>query len=255
MKRLAWGMLLLGLLLAGCLPAPPPPALPTATTTFTPVATPTVQWFPPTSTPTPLPPTLAPTPTPNLQADVGASLLTAPFASAAHWRSPTGYAGRFGVADGVLSLTVTRRRGVMLALWREPLAADLYLTVQAEPQVCRGGDAYGVVVRATANGGRYYRFGLTCEGQAFVESVEGGLPIPQATPQPGGVPAGAPVRSVLSVRAAGKRLYFAVNGAVLFAVDDPYPRYGRDYIGLFARAAGEEGVIVAFRRLEAYRLP
>ena len=247
----------LAVLVSGCLalPATEAPPLPAATPTPTATATATEAWFPPTSTPTPLPPTPIPTPTPDLQAGVGQVLLSAPFARPAGWFSPHGAAGRFGVADGVLALTVTRPRGTLVVLQQQVTASNLYLSVEAEPQVCRSEDAYGVVVRATSGAGRYYRFGLTCQGEAFLESVEGGLPVPQVTPQPGGVPAGVPIRAVLSVRAAGKTLDFAVNGQVLFSVQDRLPLYGRGYFGFFARAAGNEGVIVAFRNLTLRALP
>lgn len=237
-------------LLVGCAPLPAT-ALPVATApptaTSTPTATPV--WFPPTATPTPLPPTPIPTPTPALAAGAGAPLLPAPFDNGAGWFSPTGYAGRFGVAGGVLSLSTTRPRATMLVLAREIQAFNLYLSVVAEPQACRGNDAYGVVVRASANGGRYYRLGLTCNGQAFVETVEGGLPVPRVTPEPAAVPPGAPVQATLSVRAAGQTLDFAVNGQVLFTVRDDLPPYGRGLMGFFARAASEEGMIVTFRDL------
>ncbi len=251
MSRLKWAFVMAGIagLLAGCasLPATARPATPPAPAASpTPTATPV--WFPPTATPTPLPPTPIPTPTPALAAGAGAPLLAAPFGGEAGWFSPTAYAGRFGVAEGVLSLSALRPRATMLVLARDVQAFNVYLSVIAEPQVCRGGDAYGLVVRATGNGGRYYRLGLTCRGKAFIEAVEGGLPVPQVTPEPGGV-AGAPVQATLSVRAAGKTLNFAVNGQVLFTVRDDLPPYGRGAIGFFARPAGAEGMIVAFHDL------
>ncbi len=249
LKRLAVLGTVAGLLI-GCAPLPAtalPAATASPTATSTPTATPV--WFPPTATPTPLPPTPIPTPTPALAAGAGAPLLSAPFSSGAGWFSPTGYAGRFGVADGVLSLSTAHPRATMLVLARDLQAFNLYLSVTAEPQVCRGNDAYGVVVRASASGGRYYRLGLTCSGQAFVETVEGGLPVPRVTPEPGGVPAGAPVQATLSVRAAGQTLHFAVNGQVLFTVRDDLPPYGRELVGFFARAASTEGMIVTFRDL------
>ena len=249
LKRLAIVGAAIGLL-SGCLPRPAtalPPATATLTATLTPTATPV--WFPPTATSTSPPPTPIPTPTPVLAAGAGAPLLNAPFDSPAAWYAPTAYAGRFGAAQGVLSLSVLRPRATMLVLSNDAQAFNLYLSVLAEPQVCRGDDAYGVVVRASANGGRYYRFGLTCTGEAFVEVVEGNLPVPRVTPEPGGIPPGAPVRATLSVRAAGKTLNFAVNGQVLFTVNDDLPPYGRDRFGFFARAASAEGMIVAFRDL------
>jgi len=239
-----------GLIWSGCQPPATPlaPLASTATASPAPSPTATVVWFPPTATPTPPPPTPVPTPTPDLQAGLGAVLVQTPFQQADQWRSPTGYAGRFGVDNGVLTVTVLRRRGTMVVLHRELAAHDFYLDVEAQPQVCRDGDAYGVVVRSTAGGGRYYRFGVTCDGTAFVELVEGQLPVPQAS-APASVPPGALVRVRLSVRAQGKQMHFAVNGQVLFTVKDEFPSYGHDSLGFFARAAGEDGVIVRFRDL------
>jgi len=239
-----------GLIWSGCQPPATPlaPLASTATASPAPSPTATVVWFPPTATPTPPPPTPVPTPTPDLQAGLGAVLVQTPFQHADQWRSPTGYVGRFGVDHGVLTVTVLHRRATMVVLHRDLAAHDVYLDVEAQPQVCRDGDAYGVVVRSTAGARRYYRFGVTCEGMAFAEIVEGQIAVSKAE-QPAGVPGGALVRVRLSVRAEDRQMYFAVNGQVLFAVDDEFPSYGHDSLGFFARAAGEDGVIVRFRDL------
>jgi hypothetical protein len=237
-------------LVSGCLPVPAT-ALPAATVTPTVAPTPTATpvWFPPTATPTPLPPTPIPTPTPDMAAGAGAPLAAASFSTPAGWYSPTGFAGRFGVANGVLSLSALHPRADMIVLQRDVPAFNFYLSVIAEPQVCRGEDAYGIVVRASANGGRYYRLGLYCNGKAFAEAVEGGVPVPRVTPEPASVPPGAPSRATMSVRAAGKTINFAVNGQVLFTISDDLSPYGRDFMGFFARPAGDEGMIVTFRNL------
>ena len=137
----------------------------------------------------------------------------------------------------------------MLVLLNDATAYNFYMAVETQPQVCRGNDAYGIVLRSTSGAGRYYRFGLTCQGEAFVELVEGQVPVAKVRPQPAGVPAGALVRSRLSVRAEGKMLHFAVNGQVLFTLRDDLPAYERNHVGFFARATGEEGVIVRFHGL------
>ncbi len=251
---------LLSVVLGGCRQAPEATpsgvveASPSPRAVASPTPVPQATWFPPTSTPTPLPPTPIPTPTPDLKAGLGALILAFPFADAALWRSPTPYAGRYGLSDGVLTVTVTAPRGTMLVLHREARAYDFYLELQAEPQICRGEDAYGVAFRSASEGARYYRFGLNCRGEAFLDVVQGALPIPQHDPVLAGVPAGAPVRVRLSVRAQGKTMIFAVNGQVLFTAQDDFPAYGSTGFGVFVRAAGEEGVSVVFRDLMIYGL-
>ncbi len=261
MKR-AWWLLVVGaamLVGSGCVGlagagpttavAPPP----TARLAPSPTPTPTVVWFPPTATFTPLPPTPAPSPTPDLAAEAGPPLLASPLSSAAGWGALNPAAGRFGVAQGVLTLTVTAARGSLLVLRTDATAYNVYLTVEAAPQICRDDDAYGLVLRSTANASRYYRLGLTCRGQAFVEVVSGGVPVPRGEPRLAGVPSGAPVRARLSVRAQKRQLLFAVNGHTLFAIHDDLPR--ADHFGFFARAAGADGMSVGFQSLEIRSLP
>ncbi|NPA93349.1 MAG: hypothetical protein GXO56_06690 [Chloroflexi bacterium] len=254
-----WLVLLgIGLALGGCWQAPAEEPRITVWPSPSPVASltpsPVVTWFPPTSTPTPLPPTPIPTPTPDLKMGLGRLILAFPFADPALWRSPTPYAGHYGLSDGVLTVTVTAPRGAMVVLHREARAYDFYLEVEAEPQICRGEDAYGVVFRSASGGARYYRFGLNCQGEAFLDVVQGSLPIPQEGPVLAGVPAGAPIRTRLSVRAQGKTMTFAVNGQVLFTAQDDFPAYGSTGFGVFARAAGDEGMSVVFRDLVVYAL-
>ncbi len=242
-------------LLVGCQPhgIPTPTVVAPTRTAFSPTRTPTVVWFPPTATPTPLPTPFF-TPTPNLAAGKGALLWRADFAEPSNWWSPTPAFGSFGLSDGVLSLTGTRARFTLLVLSRRRAGYNFYLEASARPMACRNEDAYGVVFRASAGARSYYLFGVKCNGYAFVEKVTGQLAVPQADAQPAPIAPGSLVTAVFSVRAAKQKIYLALNGQTLFTLRDDGARYGRDGVGFFVRPATDDGASAVFTSLAIYTL-
>jgi hypothetical protein len=250
--------LALALLGAACLPgdlwqqapqpptntAPPPP--PTATSTATPV------WFPPTATFTPLPTVTYPvTPTLDTRPVHGALLWSDDFQKPELWSLGRTASGGAALGKSELSLA-TQARGYLYSLRQETSLSDFYLEITAAPSICRGGDEYGVLVRA-ASGESFFRFGLTCEGQARLDRVLNGS---ASSPQPpayfGSIPPGAPSKSVLSVWASGKELRFYANDQFLFATRDA--SLPRGAIGVYVRAAGEGAVTVNFSSLSIYSI-
>lgn len=252
-----WLRLLIGGLItlnAGCLPAislPEPTASPTAT--ITPTPTPTIVWFPPTPTPTPRPTGVAtPSPTPVPPPDVGDPLLSDDFSETTTWQLLTSERGNIAIANNRLTIATAASRVLLTSLRGSPELANYYLEVTARTNLCTGMDEYGVVLRA-ASQADFYRFSLSCNGQARVERLAGGT---ASAPQPwtisGMVPPGAPGQSRLGVLADGRELRFFVNGEFLFAVTDPQPAAGN--VGLFARAAADGAISVSFSDLVIYAL-
>ncbi len=248
------GMLVSSLLLAGCLPnaatrTPLPsdtPIPPTAT------FTPTIVWFPATSTPTPFP---TPVITPTLQTGSisGELLLQDDFSAGEAW--PLGRTAGSSIALGVneLTLALSTPRGYLSALRSEPLLADFYLEVTASPAICRGQDEYGLLLRASPYQ-EFYRFSLTCDGQLRLDKYyQGRASSPQGWMYSGQVPPGAPSQSRLAVAARGRELAFFVNGEQQFTISDPSLTAGA--IGFFIRASTDEALTVSFSDLVVYSLP
>jgi hypothetical protein len=134
----------------------------------------------------------------------------------------------------------------MLSL-RHDLTADNYYTeITARPDLCRGDDSYGFLVRANAVS--YYRFSLTCSGNVFAERINIGKREVLQTPLPSGdVPRGAPGEVRIGVWAVGSELRLFLNGRYQFGVSNP--NYPSGTIGVFVNSAGDTPAIVSFSRL------
>jgi len=246
------------LLMTACLPggasvliAPTPtrtPSLPTTTPTTTPV------WFPPTATPTFVPaPTGYITPTLDVSIDYGALVLSDDFTDTEGWTTGREAAGVSAFGKGELSLAVKQRRGYLYSLRQDTSLKDFYLEITASPSICRGEDAYGLLLRVAPSLAAY-RFSLTCNGQTHLERLLNDRIVslyPAA--YSGAVPPGAPSQSRLGVLMRGKEFSFYVNGFFQFSARDPSLSSGG--FGVFAHTAGEDEMTVSFSDLQIYALP
>ncbi len=239
--------------LAGCLAPQPGAAFPTETPlppTTTPTAT--IVWFPPTPTITPLATGPGPAlPAPDASPVPGELLLDDDFSDPAGWS--TGRTGSGGIAYGSdeLTLAINRPNGYLYSLRQGAKFGDFYLEITANPTICRGDDEYGLLLRVSP-GLDFYRFSLTCDGQARVDKLfQGKASSPQGLTPSGAAPRGAPSQSRLAVQAKGKVLSFYINGEYQFSVRDPSLAVGG--LGVFARAAGEDAVTVNFSDLQIYQ--
>jgi hypothetical protein len=247
-------LVLLGGLLAGCLPlATPLPPLPTDTPAPTVPATATIEWFPATATNTPLPsPTLPLTPTLNTKPQLGPQLLNDSFSDPTPWKLGKGIDGIAALGQKELTLAIARPHRTLVSLRRQPSLSDFYLEVTASPSICRGEDEYGVMFHVTPRGD-YFRFVVTCDGKTRVDrffNQQGSTPQPLVVS--GSVPLGAPSSSRLGVYSIGRQMLFYINGEYLFKVSDPTLPSGG--IGLYARAAAEDVVTVNFLNLVVYQV-
>lgn len=239
---------------SACLPASMPlppessstPLPPTATATATPI------WFPPTATFTPLP-TVTPgsIPTLDMQPRYGELVFRDDFQKSELWTLGRGPMGSIALGKGEISLVVTAERGYLVSHRQETALADYYLEITASPSICRGGDEYGLLVRA-ASTEDFFRFGLTCRGEARLDRVLGGQASSPHPAEPNGaVPPGAPSVTRLGVWALGKELRFYANNQFLFAANDSSLPSGG--IGLYVRAIGSESVTVNFSDLVVFQ--
>jgi hypothetical protein len=179
---------------------------------------------------------------------IGAVTLTDNFSKASNWDTASSNDGSASIADNRLTLAV--QPGIYLISQRHDLVlADFYAEITANLSLCRGNDNYGMVVRSA--GRSYYRFTLTCDGQAYAERVNThGLillhePIPSAD-----VPHGAPGSVTIGVWAVGGELRLFLNGRFQFGFSDSsYPSGG---VGVFALSQGSDPVSVIFSDFKVY---
>lgn len=240
-------------LASGCLPEPPPPPTPepTATATIIPTATPTIVWFPPTVTPTPAPTRLI-EPTPDVRPPLGEVLLREPFTDTSQWQTARTEAGSAAYGKGELTLAVSKERGLVMSLRKAPQLTNFYLEVDAQPSLCRGSDAYGLLLRAES-GQDFYRLLANCAGEVRLERVKNSQMVvlqdwtPSGQVQPGGF---MPLR--MGVAAQGAELQLFINGVYQFGVRDPV--FTQGVVGVVARASGEPPLTVNFSNMVVYEI-
>ena len=152
-------------------PLPPEPTGTAQPATATP--TPTIVWFPPTSTPTFLP-TPVVTPTQELSLPFGDILLSDNFSESGMWT--LGQTVQASAALGVNELTLALHQpdGYLYSLRQEPLLDDFYLEITASPNLCRDADEYGLLLRVSPSLD-FYRFSLSCNGQARLDKYFQGV--------------------------------------------------------------------------------
>lgn len=230
---------------AGVLPTPTPlPA--TATVTQTATITPTIVWFPPTDTPQPVP-TRTVAPTPDYRPAQGALVLSDAFENAEDWLTGSTAAGNIAITNQKLTIAVQQAQGALLTYTLTNASyQNFYLSVAVSPSLCRGQDAYGVLLRLNSQWD-YYRFLLRCDGYARVERVRGGQTTLMQDWTNVGVNSGALASLNLGVWAYGTEMRFFVNDYYLYTTADPVFPDGR--VGFFARASGDSALTVTFSNL------
>lgn len=212
--------------------------------TETPPPSPTINWFPPTATPT-LGVFATNPPTPEMRPGLGSALFTDDFSDPTIWDIAASDEASAAVENN--SLILAAQSGVyMLSFWHGAVLDDYYLEITARPSLCRGNDEYGVLVRA--NGGTYYRFALSCNGTAHVDRMSNGTRLSLQAPLPSGdVPPGAPGEVRIGIWAVGREMRLFLNGRYQFSISEP--SYPSGTIGVFVNSAGDTPTIISFSDL------
>ncbi len=240
--------------LSACVAVPvePLPPSPSATATLTPTLTPTVIWFPPTTTPTVFTPPVI-SPTLDLTSPAGDLIFTDNFDDATPWTLGQTETTSVALGNQALTLALNQPEGYLFTLRSSPILEDFYLEVIASPSLCRKSDEYGLLLRASSSGD-FYRFSMYCDGHVRLDKyLQGKASSPYPKTLTGVVPPGAPSSSRLGVWVEGREMRFYVNEQYLFVVNDPSLTKGS--IGFFIRSAGDNAVTVSFSSLKVYSLP
>jgi hypothetical protein len=213
--------------------------------TETPIPTATINWFPPSATPT-FQILATKSPTPEMRPGLGASVVTDDFSDPALWDIASSDQASAIMEDN--HLTLAAQSGVyMLSLRHDLILTDHYAEITVRPSICRGKDSYGLLVRASAV--YYYRFGLSCNGTVQMDRVSAGTKLTMQKPVPSGdVPPGAPGEVRIGMWAVGAEMRLFLNGRYQFSITEPSYRSGT--LGVFVNSAGDTPVVVSFSDLE-----
>lgn len=234
------------LILASCaaLDLPSTPGLPTILTE-TPLPSPTIVWFPPSATPSPQVFSTS-TATPERRPGLGDITVTDDFSDPDVWDIAASDEGSSAMHKGKLTLAV--RPGVYLFSLRHGLSlSSFYAEITAIPNLCRGADSYGILVRANAVA--YYRFSLSCEGKVSAHRISGGTREVLQSPIPStDAPTGAPGQVRIGLWAVGSEMRLFLNGRYQFTIINA--NYPSGTVGVFVQSAGRNASVVNFSDLQ-----
>ncbi len=212
--------------------------------TETPFQTPTIVWFPPSSTPSPAAVASQPA-TPEMHPGVGQTILNDTFSSEEPWDTAVDALGSVAIERN--RLTMAAQPGVYLISFRSGQAFnDFFAEITAKTSLCRGSDSYGLLVRGSAVA--YYRFALSCNGLVRADRISVDTRRPLQEPVPSGdVPPGAPGEVRIGIWASGTEMRLFLNGRYQFSITDS--NYANGGLGVFAQSAGDTPVTVIFSNL------
>ncbi|MBI3162442.1 MAG: hypothetical protein HYZ23_08025 [Chloroflexi bacterium] len=212
--------------------------------TETPLPTSTIVWFPPSATPSPAAFSTYP-PTPEMRPGLGLTFLTDDFSEESLWDTAASDEASAGIHNNQLILAAQSK--VYIASLRHDLSIDnYYAEITARPSLCRGGDSYGILVRANAVA--FHRIGLSCNGTIGAERISVSKRQLLQSPLPSGdVPPGAPGEVRIGVWAVGDDIRIFLNGRYQFSIRDA--NYPSGTLGVFVNSAGDTPIVVAFSDL------
>ena len=161
-------------------------------------------WFPPTPTRTPFPTSTPLPPTPEQRPGLGEIIFQDDFSSAEAWALSVTAKGSVALGKNKLTIAIAAPKTYISSIRSQPVVSDFYAEITASPNLCRGADEYGLLIRVSSEQD-YYRFSVSCDGQTRLDRVYHGTP---SSPQPwmlgSRIPIGSPSTSRLAVWAVGK---------------------------------------------------
>lgn len=229
-------------LLAGC--APERLIDPTETITVTPIPSPTIIWFPPTNTLTPIPAFVAP-PTLNPLPGMGAVIFRDDFSDASDWSLANSSANTIIIERNRLTLAANNSPMSLFTL-RNTSLTNFHAEVKVNVNRCEGNDSFGMLFR---NQGQYesYRVALDCSGQVRLDRLHGSTyPLQNWLPS-GDAPLGAPAEVLLGVWVSGREIRITLNGNYQFSAFDTV--FSGGTIGFFVDAKSAAGMNISFSDL------
>lgn len=240
-------ILIIALILSACVQSPVTTTFVTVTPSSTlPTATETIVWFPPTATFTPFP-TIQISPTADMRPGIGEIVFEDQFDDPTNWSLISTEGGSVAFGKNEITIALSKEREYLFSIRDGQDFDDFYVEITANPNFCRGGDEYGLLIRVSPNQD-YYRYSLSCDGRVRLDRLyQNQASSPQSWMPSGAVPPGAPSSSRLGVWAVGDEMRFFVNDEYQFTAHDPLLISGS--FGVFARSTTDQAVTVNFSDL------
>lgn len=238
---------ILGSLLTGCLgiPGNPTPLIEPSQTPLPP-ATATIQWFPPTATPT-IAPTQQITPTIDQHPGIGKIIFQDDFSDTTLWDTGKREAGTIAYSQDKLTLAISQPSGVLYSFRKSTNLTDFYLTMQLNPVLCRQADMYAILFRVNS-AGDFYRLLVNCKGYMRLERLRNSeVTILQDWISSGQVAPGAPLNLQFGVWAFSSDIRVFVEDVFQFAVRDN--TFLQGWVGVYAKSMGTNAVTINFSNL------
>ncbi|MFZ3069890.1 MAG: hypothetical protein WA110_02040, partial [Anaerolineaceae bacterium] len=156
--------------LAACQPdSTPTPPQPSPTATETPIPSATIDWFPPTLTPTLKYSTATPNPLSDLTPPAaGEILFTDDFSNESQWEASSSPAGNVAFGENNLSLAVAGGEADLTSLSTQTLPSEFYLEITVDVEMCSAGDYFGLIFWRFSEMGTY-RLLINCGGEIRLE--------------------------------------------------------------------------------------
>jgi len=244
---IASSFLAMTLFLVACLPLNRTSATEPPLSSETPLPTSTIIWFPASATPTlkVLPTTTA---TPEMNPGIGEAIFTDDFSDAKLWDTVNSEQASAIIKDQHLTLAIEPGASIA-SLRRDVTLSNFYAEITARIGLCRAGDNYGIIIRAT--GDSFYRFILACNGLIQVERIKSSVRLTLSEPVASAdVPMGAPGEVRIGIWAVGGEMRLFLNGRYQFTITEKTLPSG--VFGVFAQSKGDTPVTVTFSDLKVY---
>ena len=225
---------------------------PTPTATQTPIPTATIDWFPPTLTPTLKYATVTPDPLSSLTPPpTGKVLFEDEFLDQSFWEVSSSQAGNIAFGENYLSLAVAGNQASLTSLSSYSLPSEFYLELSAEVTMCSPDDTYNIIFWHFSEMGTY-QVRYSCSGEMRVErTIYDSTSVLQTWVQARRFQPDSPAKNRLGIWAANGTLHFFVNDTYQFSLQVTPGLSGG--MGVSAEAAGEQAITVLFSDLSVYQ--
>jgi hypothetical protein len=163
------------------------------------------------------------------------------------WNLYSTEGGSVAFGKNEITIAISKEREYLFSVREAPDFDNFYVEITANPNLCRGDDEYGLLLRVSPDQD-YYRYSLSCDGEIRLDRIyQNQASSPQPWIPSGAVPPGAPSISRLGVWANGDEMHFFVNDEYQFTARDPLLHGGG--FGVFARSTSDMAVTVNFSDL------
>ncbi|MBN1304217.1 MAG: hypothetical protein JXA13_07265 [Anaerolineales bacterium] len=237
-------MVIFLLLLNACTVSPESTPIP-ASPTETPQATATIEWFPATATPTRLLPRTNATAAPEWRPGLDEVTYSDEFDSSLVWDTAVSDQGSAIIDRNRLTLAV-QPEVYLFSLNNQLLLTDFYAEITASASLCKPGDSYGLLFRASPVSS--YRFSVGCDGTVWLDRISVKERNKLYEPVPSGdAPPGAPAEVRIGVWMVGPEMRFFLNGRYQFSYRETTLPSGT--LGVFVSSEGDTPVTISFSNL------